>query len=114
MTELHKFLGPTIDIPAGDIGVSQKTIGYMFGMYKRLTQSHVGVFTGKGTNYGGSLARTEATGYGVIYMVLETYFSTDLKDKTFYPVVAMLHYTGVTMGAYSIEGHIMPELFRRY
>ena len=84
MMELHKFLGPNMDIPAGDLGVSQKTVGYMFGMYKRLTQKHEGVFTGKGTKYGGSLARTEATGYGLIYMVLaalKTYFNTDLKDK---------------------------------
>lgn len=85
MTELYKFLGPTMDVPAGDIGVSQKLIGYMYGMYKRLTHKHEGAFTGKGLTYGGSLARTEATGYGLIYMVqagLKTYLDTDLKDKT--------------------------------
>ncbi|WP_025724430.1 NADP-specific glutamate dehydrogenase [Acholeplasma granularum] len=85
MIELHRHLGPTLDVPAGDIGVSQKAIGYMFGMYKRLTHAHHGSFTGKGTNYGGSLGRTEATGYGIIYMTLaalDKYFNTDLKNIT--------------------------------
>jgi len=84
MLELHKYLGPQMDVPAGDFGVTQKSVGYMFGMYKRLTNRHEGTFTGKGTNYGGSLARTEATGYGLIYIVqaaLDQYLQTDLKDK---------------------------------
>ena len=67
MTELFRHVGPTIDVPAGDIGVGGREIGYMFGQYKRLTASHDGVLTGKGLNYGGSLARTEATGYGSVY-----------------------------------------------
>jgi len=85
MIELHKYLGPHMDVPAGDIGVSGKLVGYMYGMYKRLTNQHEGAFTGKGTNYGGSLARTEATGYGLIYIVLaalDAYLKTDLNDKT--------------------------------
>ncbi len=84
MLELYKYLGPQMDVPAGDFGVTQKSVGYMFGMYKRLTNRHEGTFTGKGTNYGGSLARTEATGYGLIYIVnaaLDQYLQTDLKDK---------------------------------
>jgi len=67
MTELFKYLGPTIDVPAGDIGVGGREIGYLVGQYKRLTAEHNGVFTGKGLGWGGSLARTQATGYGVIY-----------------------------------------------
>ncbi len=67
MTELHRYIGDTVDVPAGDIGVGAREIGYMYGQYKRLTSSHEGVLTGKGLNYGGSLARTEATGYGSVY-----------------------------------------------
>ncbi len=68
--ELSKYIGPDIDIPAGDIGVGAREIGYMFGQYKRLRGSfEAGVFTGKGIDFGGSIGRTEATGYGVIYFV---------------------------------------------
>lgn len=67
MTELFRHVGPTIDVPAGDIGVGAREVGFMYGQYKRLTASHDGVFTGKGLNWGGSLARTEATGYGSTY-----------------------------------------------
>ncbi len=67
MTELFRHVGPTIDVPAGDIGVGAREIGYMYGQYKRLTRSHDGVLTGKGVPYGGSLARKEATGYGAVY-----------------------------------------------
>ena len=67
MTELVKHIGPDTDVPAGDIGVGGREIGYMFGQYKRLTNSWTGVLTGKGLSYGGSLARTEATGYGLCY-----------------------------------------------
>ena len=67
MTELHRHIGDTIDVPAGDIGVGAREIGYMFGQYKRLTKSYEGVLTGKGLNWGGSLARKEATGYGAVY-----------------------------------------------
>ena len=70
MTELHRHLGEYTDVPAGDIGVSGREIGYMFGQYKRLTNRYeAGVLTGKGLAYGGSRARTEATGYGATYFV---------------------------------------------
>ena len=67
MTELHRHIGATIDVPAGDIGVGGREIGYMFGQFKRLTRSYEGVLTGKNLLFGGSLARTEATGYGAVY-----------------------------------------------
>lgn len=67
MTELFRHIGDTIDVPAGDIGVGGREIGYLYGQYKRLTGSYEGVLTGKGLNWGGSLVRTEATGYGAVY-----------------------------------------------
>jgi glutamate dehydrogenase (NADP+) len=67
MTELHRYVGDDVDVPAGDIGVGGREIGYMFGQYKRLTTRFTGVLTGKGLEYGGSKIRTEATGYGVVY-----------------------------------------------
>ena len=71
MTELYRHIGPDTDVPAGDIGVGGREIGYLFGQYKRITNSFVGVLTGKGIPYGGSLARTEATGYGLCYFTDE-------------------------------------------
>ncbi|MHB1347869.1 MAG: NADP-specific glutamate dehydrogenase [Candidatus Humimicrobiaceae bacterium] len=71
MTELSKYIGADIDVPAGDIGVGGREIGYMFGMYKRLKNSYEGVLTGKGLEFGGSLVRTEATGYGLVYFMDE-------------------------------------------
>jgi glutamate dehydrogenase (NADP+) len=67
MSELFKYIGPDTDVPAGDIGVGGREIGYLFGQYKRLRNEFTGVLTGKGLTYGGSLARTEATGYGLCY-----------------------------------------------
>jgi glutamate dehydrogenase (NADP+) len=67
MTELHKYIGPRIDVPAGDIGVGAREIGYLFGEYKKITSSYEGVLTGKPFMFGGSLMRPEATGYGVVY-----------------------------------------------
>lgn len=67
MTELCKYIGPNTDVPAGDIGVGGREIGYMFGQYKRIRNEFTGVLTGKGLNWGGSLARTQATGYGLCY-----------------------------------------------
>lgn len=67
MTELHKYIGPRIDIPAGDIGVGAREIGYLFGEYKKITSAYEGVLTGKPFMFGGSLMRPEATGYGVVY-----------------------------------------------
>jgi len=76
MTELAKHIGPDTDVPAGDIGTGAREIGYMFGQYKRLANEYTGVLTGKGLDWGGSLARTEATGYGLCYF-MDAY----LKDK---------------------------------
>ncbi|MFN8184447.1 MAG: NADP-specific glutamate dehydrogenase [Candidatus Nanopelagicales bacterium] len=67
MSELYRHIGPTVDVPAGDIGVGSREIGYLFGQYKRLTGRYEGVLTGKGLGWGGSRARTEATGYGAVY-----------------------------------------------
>ncbi len=69
MIELQRHIGENTDVPAGDIGVGAREIGYMFGQYKRLTNKFVGVLTGKGLEFGGSLIRTEATGYGTVYMM---------------------------------------------
>ena len=71
MTELYKYIGADTDVPAGDIGTGAREIGYMFGQYKRITNLYEGVLTGKGLTYGGSLARTEATGYGLLYLTQE-------------------------------------------
>ena len=71
MTELYRHIGKDTDVPAGDIGVGGREIGYLFGQYKRITGLYEGVLTGKGLTYGGSLARTEATGYGLIYILEE-------------------------------------------
>lgn len=69
MTELQRYIGPDTDVPAGDIGVGGREIGYMFGQYKRLRDEFTGVLTGKGLSFGGSLCRTQATGYGLVYFV---------------------------------------------
>ena len=84
MTELSKHIGADTDVPAGDIGVGAREIGYMFGQYKRLANEFTGVLTGKGLTYGGSLARTEATGYGLCYFVREMLASKgdSFKGKT--------------------------------
>lgn len=71
MTELYRHIGADTDVPAGDIGVGGREIGYLFGQYKRIRDEHVGVLTGRGLSFGGSLARTEATGYGLIYITEE-------------------------------------------
>ncbi len=85
MTELCRHIGPNVDVPAGDIGVGGREIGYLFGQYKRIRDAYdAGVLTGKGVNYWGSLARTEATGYGLLYFVKNMLDAKgiDLKDKT--------------------------------
>ena len=71
MTELFRHIGPDTDVPAGDIGVGGREIGYLFGQYKRLRNEFTGVLTGKGLNWGGSLIRPEATGYGAVYFAAE-------------------------------------------
>ena len=85
MTELAKYIGPDTDVPAGDIGVGAREIGYLFGQYKRLQNEFTGVLTGKGIPYGGSLIRPEATGYGAVYYVVEMlkYFNDTIEGKTF-------------------------------
>ncbi len=77
MTELFKHIGADVDVPAGDIGVGGREIGYLYGQYKRLTGLYSGVLTGKGISYGGSLARKEATGYGLVYFVDEMLRAND-------------------------------------
>jgi len=84
MTELHKYIGPRIDVPAGDIGVGAREIGYLFGEYKKVTSSYEGVLTGKPFMFGGSLMRPEATGYGAVYFtetMLDMEGREDLKGK---------------------------------
>ncbi|MBE6757276.1 MAG: NADP-specific glutamate dehydrogenase [Ruminococcaceae bacterium] len=85
MTELSKYIGPDTDVPAGDIGVGAREVGYLFGQYKRLRDEFTGVLTGKGRPYGGSLIRPEATGYGAVYYTVEMLntFGEDVKGKTF-------------------------------
>ncbi|MBQ8955630.1 MAG: NADP-specific glutamate dehydrogenase [Lachnospiraceae bacterium] len=84
MTELYRHIGPDTDVPAGDIGVGGREIGFLFGQYKRIRDAYEGVLTGKGLTYGGSLARTEATGYGLVYLTEELLkdHGTALKGKT--------------------------------
>ncbi|MDE6004721.1 MAG: NADP-specific glutamate dehydrogenase [Oscillospiraceae bacterium] len=84
MTELSRHIGPNTDVPAGDIGVGGREIGYLFGQYKRLRNEFTGVLTGKGMEYGGSLIRPEATGYGAVYYTVEMlkHFGDDIKGKT--------------------------------
>ena len=84
MLELWRHIGPETDVPAGDIGVGGREVGFMFGMYKKLAHEFTGTFTGKGREFGGSLIRPEATGYGNIYFLMEMLKSkgTDLKGKT--------------------------------
>jgi len=83
MRELFRHIGPDTDVPAGDIGVGGREIGYMYGYYKKIVNEHTGVLTGKGLEYGGSLIRPEATGYGLVYFVHEMLATrgTDLRDK---------------------------------
>jgi glutamate dehydrogenase (NADP+) len=97
MLELWRLIGPEQDVPAGDIGVGGREIGFLFGMYKKLTQEHVGVLTGKGINWGGSLVRPEATGFGAVYFAQEMLATRNLtfKDKR----VAISGFGNVAWGA---------------
>ena len=97
MNELYRYIGPEIDVPAGDIGVGAREVGYLFGQYKKLTRDWSGVLTGKGLEFGGSLVRPEATGFGGLYFVnqmLETK-GISIKDKT----VAISGFGNVAWGA---------------
>ena len=97
MNELYRYIGPEVDIPAGDIGVGAREVGYMFGQYKKLTRDWSGVFTGKGLEFGGSLIRPEATGFGGLYFVSDMLKTRgmDLRDKT----VAISGFGNVAWGA---------------
>ena len=85
MSELYRHIGPDLDVPAGDIGVGAREVGYLFGQYKRLKNEFTGVLTGKGISFGGSLIRPEATGFGAVYYTVEMlkHFGDDIKGKTF-------------------------------
>ena len=85
MTELVKYIGPDTDVPAGDIGVGAREVGYLFGQYKRIQNEFTGVLTGKGRPYGGSLIRPEATGFGAVYYTVEMlkHFGESIEGKTF-------------------------------
>jgi glutamate dehydrogenase (NADP+) len=97
MLELWRVLGPQTDVPAGDIGVGGREIGYLYGMYKKLAQEHTGVFTGKGLNWGGSLIRPEATGFGTVYFAQEMLAT---KGETFKgKLVAISGFGNVAWGA---------------
>ena len=97
MNELYRYIGPEIDVPAGDIGVGGREIGYLFGQYKKLTRDFSGVLTGKGLEWGGSLVRPEATGFGGLYFVNEMLATAgiDIKGKT----VAISGFGNVAWGA---------------
>ena len=97
MNELYRYIGPEIDIPAGDIGVGAREIGYLFGQYKKLTRDWSGVLTGKGLEYGGSLVRPEATGFGGLYFVREMLQDQgiDIQGKT----IAISGFGNVAWGA---------------
>ena len=99
MTELSRHIGPNTDVPAGDLGVGGREIGYLFGQYKRLRNEWSGVLTGKGLSFGGSLARTEATGYGLVYFVDEL-----LKDRgeSFEGKTVVVHGSG-NVAIYAIQ-----------
>ena len=97
MTELYRHIGPDVDVPAGDIGVGGREIGYLYGQYKRITNSwNNGVLTGKGMPFGGSLIRPEATGYGAVYYANEVleHFNDSFKGKT----IVMSGYGNVAWG----------------
>lgn len=97
MLELWRNLGPDQDVPAGDIGVGGREVGYMFGMYKKLAREHTGTFTGKGMEFGGSILRPEATGFGALYFVKQMLaeYGLDIKGKT----VAISGFGNVAWGA---------------
>ena len=97
VTELWRNLGPDQDVPAGDIGVGGREVGYMYGMYKKLTREHTGTFTGKGLEFGGSILRPEATGYGALYFVKQMLadYNMDMTGKR----IAVSGFGNVAWGA---------------
>ena len=122
MSELYRHIGKDVDVPAGDLGVGAREVGYMFGYYKKLQNEFGGVFTGKGLSYGGSLVRTQATGYGVCYFaenVLKTILKTDFKDKktiisgfgnvAFYAIEKAVEMGAKVIGVSNIDGCVYDE-----
>lgn len=121
MTELARHIGPNTDVPAGDIGVGGREIGYMFGQYKRLKNEFTGVLTGKGRNWGGSLIRPEATGYGTVYFAKEMLATKgqDFHGKTVavsgsgnvaqYAIEKVLHYGGKVITVSDSSGYVSAE-----
>ena len=121
MTELQRHIGPDTDVPAGDIGVGGREIGYMFGQYKRLRNEFTGVLTGKGRNWGGSLIRPEATGYGTVYFAEEMFKANNdsIHDKTVavsgsgnvaqYAIEKILHLGGKVVTASDSSGYVYCE-----
>src|SRR5690349_20906143 len=99
MTELYRHIGPNTDVPAGDIGVGGREIGFMFGQYKRLKNEFTGVLTGKGLNWGGSLIRPEATGYGCVYFAAEMLAT---RGETFEGKVCLVSGSG-NVAQYTVE-----------
>ena len=99
MTELSRHIGPDTDVPAGDLGVGGREVAYMFGQYKRLRNEFTGVLTGKGLTFGGSLARTEATGYGLVYLV-EEYLNCH--DDSFAGKTVVVHGSG-NVAIYAVQ-----------
>jgi len=104
ITELYRHIGANIDVPAGDIGVGGKEIGYMFGQYKRITNSFEGVLTGKGLEYGGSLMRPEATGYGAVYF---------LENMLHHKGDAVAGKTAVVSGSGNVATHAAEKILHR-
>ena len=102
MTELHKYIGPRIDVPAGDIGVGTREIGYLFKQYKNITSSYEGALTGKPFSFGGSLMRPEATGYGVVYFT-QTMLEMEVKE----PLVGKIC---TVSGAGNVALHVIEKL----
>lgn len=122
MQELYRHIGPETDVPAGDIGVGNKEIGYLYGMYKKIRNEHTGVLTGKGLSYGGSLVRKEATGYGLCYFVqemLKTYRKDTFDDKRviisgsgkvgLHAAVKTKELGGIVVGMSDVKGYIYDE-----
>ncbi len=121
MTELSRHIGANTDVPAGDIGVGGREIGYMFGQYKRIRNEFTGVLTGKGKNWGGSLIRPEATGYGTVYFAKEMLATknTDFHGKTVavsgsgnvaqYAIEKVLHYGGKVITVSDSSGYVSAE-----
>ena len=95
IAELWRQIGPDTDVPAGDIGVGGREVGYMYGMYKKMARENTGTFTGKGLEFGGSLIRPEATGYGNVYSFLV------VNDETYYPIL------NADDGSYTVNGEVL-------